>query len=517
MPLYRTGARLPIAGLDTSKPAEYIAGQNSPDCDNVDVVQDVLQSRKGTNIMGAVIASGANLSILNGMEFQIGELYLNVRVGTTIAEKWNSIIEGWDSITGVGDELTATDASSVSLATPLLSGVPILTFTNGVDPIQKWTGTGNHADLGGTPPIVKFIANFGSYLMYANVVDDGGGDTYQRRVGWADTGDPEEWDTVTTSAGNQLLVDGGDITGMAQYGNYISVHKKDLIYLGYETGRAGTFRFDAKYTNGAIANNTIKMLPNGLLVYLASDGIRAFNGATSAWIDTPVNEQIKRTLNVDSAYKAFAIVNQELNEYWVAVPIGEQSSPSTIYRFNYEDSTILKSSTPYALRSGWGFANSENVTWDDLEGTWDEQTLAWDEFSSANLIEVPTLSDEDGKTYKTTGTTNNDNGTAINNTWTSKEYTAENEGQMSRWKMMEIWAKGNTIKLEYSIDKGDIWVEVDSYSLLDTYPLDSAPLVAYFDVVATQIRFRFSNNVINETFTLKQFIIYHTPREARLN
>jgi len=80
---------------------------------------------------------------------------------------------------------------------------------------------------------------------------------------------------------------------------------------------------------------------------------------------------------------------------------------------------------------------------------------------------------------------------------------------------MEIWAKGNNVKLEYSTDRGDTWNEVDTYTLAGSYPSDDSPVIAYFDVVSTKIRYRFSNRAKSEAFTLKQFVSKYMDREVR--
>jgi len=80
---------------------------------------------------------------------------------------------------------------------------------------------------------------------------------------------------------------------------------------------------------------------------------------------------------------------------------------------------------------------------------------------------------------------------------------------------MEVWAKGNTLKVEYSTDQGSTWTTATTLILSTDYPDDSSPLMVYFDVVSSKIRFRFSNNVASEIFQLKQFILYYRPREMR--
>jgi hypothetical protein len=82
---------------------------------------------------------------------------------------------------------------------------------------------------------------------------------------------------------------------------------------------------------------------------------------------------------------------------------------------------------------------------------------------------------------------------------------------------LELWAKGNSVRVEYSTDAGDTWTEMgDSpMTLTDAYPPLESPDIFYFDTVASTIRFRFSNGNAGEALSIKQFIISYVQREMR--
>jgi hypothetical protein len=130
------------------------------------------------------------------------------------------------------------------------------------------------------------------------------------------------------------------------------------------------------------------------------------------------------------------------------------------------------------------------------------------------------MGDSSGISSERSNTTNNDEGTAFEAIWETKDFTAEDYGvpdidRMMRWKGIEVWAKGGTLKIYYSTDSGGTWTLATTLTLSPDYPVDSSPLNAYFDVVSTKLRLRFLNSEDDETFTLKKYQISATLREAR--
>jgi hypothetical protein len=109
-----------------------------------------------------------------------------------------------------------------------------------------------------------------------------------------------------------------------------------------------------------------------------------------------------------------------------------------------------------------------------------------------------------------------DNGSNINAYFVTKDFQ-DSQDTISRWKQMEIWAKGGTLTVEYSTDGGDNWTEISNspLTLTTTFPDFDSPDILYFDVVSSKIRFRFSNDTDDESLSIKQFILQYSQRENR--
>lgn len=540
----RKGSILLINGIDVSVPGEYIADNSARNSENFDVSRSILTKRPGTSRIGGQIL-GTDKEIMGGREFLREGVRYNVRVGLEAIEKYNTVSSEWDYITGEDITMTGTTVDIVSIATPMLSGSPILTISNGKDPIIKWTATGDCDELGGTPPVAKFIQEYKTYLVCANIQ---GGTDIGQRVQWSDTADPETWDSGNAGF-LDLVEDGGDITGLTLFGNYLCVHKNESIYLGFLISGVNIFQFDRKSTGvGTIANGSIQNLPTGEQIFLARDGIHVFNGITAPIIDSAVNDEIRDGLNKEYAYKSWSVLVPEKDEVWIGLPIGGQTTGETVYKYNYITKKILKDIRSN-VNCAWKGVSTAGLSWDDIAANWDNFTDRWDDTGLNVNSDVINLATFDGYTYVLDSGVLNDEvvsyidhtlyndadteydssvmdydgvttpvvttGNIIEAIWETKDFQ-DSQQQLSRWQYLELWAKGGSVSVEYSPDGGVSWYEASNSpaTLTDEYPLEDNPLVFYFDVVSSKIRFRFINK-LSETLAIKQFIVAYVPREFR--
>ena len=502
---------LPSKGLVVDSPAEYIDSRSSFNTKNMEFNRNIIRKRFGSSALGSSLGE----RIMRYFELQVGALTRLFRVGLTEVEVLNKSTGIWSSVTST--PLTGSSEDPVSYAFPLLSGEKIVVYTNGIDNIRKCSKTGNDADLGGTPPVARFVQAFGPYLVIGYIFD--GGDTFYSRVQWCDTGLPETW-TGGNANSQDLLEDPEDITGFGVFGNFLTVHKANSIYLGQLVTTSDVFRFDRKATGvGTVSEATIQNIPTGEQIFLASDGIHIFNGITAPLIDSPIQDELREEMNPEHIHKSQSVFVEELDEYWVAVPIGSETLPSTIYKYNWRTKQVYKDFRDNLTAMGI-FLNTGDLTWDDMAIAWDSSTTRWDSVSNLSLNPVVIFGDSSGLSLERDSTVVNDNSVAIDSIWDTKDFTAEDLGitdidRMMRWTGLEIWAKGNAVSVYYSTDSGSNWTLATTLSLESDYPDDDAPLNVYFDQVKSKIRFRFRNNTASETFTLKKYQIYASPREAR--
>lgn len=502
---------IPSKGLVVDRPGEYVDARSAANIQNMEFNRSILRKRFGSSAAGSTLGE----RIMRYFELQVGPLTRLFRVGLTEVEVYNKNTNAWASVTST--PLTGSAEDTVDFAFPLLGGEKIVTYTNGIDPIRKCLITGNDADLGGSPPIARYMQAFGPYLVLAYITD--AGDTFYSRVQWCDTGLPETW-TGGNAGSQDLLEDAEDITGVGLFGNFLTIHKSNSIYVGQLVTTSDVFSFDRKATGvGTVSGATIQTIPSGEQIFLASDGIHLFNGITAPLIDSPIQDELREEMNPAYVRLSQSIFVEELDEYWVCVPIGSETNPSTIYKYNWRTKQIYKDVKTDLTALGI-FLNTQDLTWDDLTSPWDSSLLRWNSVANLSLNPVVMFGDEAGISTKRSSVSVNDNSTAIDSIWDTKDFTAEDFGipdidTIMRWKGLEVWAKGDAVTVYYSTDSGDSWTLATTLTLASDYPEDDAPLNVYFDVVKTKIRFRFRNNTLTSGFTLKKYQIEATPREAR--
>lgn len=504
---------LPSKGLVVDRPAEYADSRSHSGVKNMEYNRAIIRKRIGTAAIGSSLGEG----IQRFFELQVDNTTRLFRVGITKVEVLNKSTDVWSSVATAA--LTGLITDPIDFAFPLLSAVKIAVYTNGVDVIKKCSITGNDAALGGSPPKVKFLQAFNSYLVTANIVDDGSGNSFAARVQWPQTANPESW-TGGNSGSVDLLEDPEDITGVGLFGNLLTVHKANSIYVGQVVTTSAIFRFDRKATGvGTVANATIANIPTGEQIFLAADGLHLFNGITAPLVDSPIQDEMREEMNPASITKSQGLFVEELDEYWVCVPLGSDTVPQTIYKYNYRTKQMYKDARTNLTAMGI-FINSSEPSWDDKLNTWNSDTTRWNSAINLSLNPVVIVGDSAGVAAERTATSNDDAAVAVEAISDTKDFTAEDLGvsdidRLVRWKGMEVWMIGNTCKVSYSIDEGTTFTLIDTLTLGSSYPTDSAPLNLYFDVISSKIRFRFQNSVSEESFTLKKYQIEASLRESR--
>ncbi len=502
---------LPSKGLVVDRPAEYVDSRSAAAIKNMEFNRGIIRKRVGSSSLGSTMGE----RIMRYFELQVGPQTRLFRVGVTEVEVLNKAASTWSSVANA--PLTGSAADPVSYAFPLLSGEKIAAYTNGIDPIRKCSITGNDADLGGGPPKCRFMFAFGPYVVLAYIID--GGDTFYTRVQWCDTGEPEIW-AGGNSGSVDLLEDPEDITGLGIFGGQLTVHKSNSIYVGQLVTTSDVFRFDRKATGvGTVAEATIANIPSGEQVFLAADGIHLFNGITAPLIDSPIQDELRESMNPAYLYKCQAVFVEELDEYWLAVPIGSDTEPETIYKYNWRTRQIYKDDRTNLTAIG-AYLNTAELTWNDIASAWNANTSRWDSSFLSSLNPIVIYGDTAGTSSKRSVVTNDDDGVAVEGIWETKDFTAEDFGipdidRIMRWKGMEVWAKGQGVSVYYSTDGGTSWTLSGTLTLTSDYPDDDVPVNVWFDVVKSRIRFRFLNSTAGETFTLKKYQIEATPRESR--
>ena len=201
MPVYPTNS---FGGIHQKKTNEPNLVRNAV---NVLFEDDRVIGRAGIEkLLG--ITSALNAGIIGFAQFgTAGSTTVTLLAFTTTkAYKLNTLTAAWDDITG--SALTAGIYNNISWTLHK----DVLIFANEVDGVRKWTGTGNTAAIGGSPPTTaSLVKHFEGYLFLGDVTV--GGTRYPARIRYSDdydatwnvlyeinltetAGSLEAWDTI---------------------------------------------------------------------------------------------------------------------------------------------------------------------------------------------------------------------------------------------------------------------------------------------------------------------------------
>lgn len=198
----------------------------------------------------------------------------------------------------------------------------------------KWTGAGNIAALGGSPPNCKWIAGYNRFVWIANASNA------ENRVYWSDLTNPESWDTT-----NRFAAFPQNITGLAAFGGDLYVFMPDRI--GKISGfGSDTFTFLTDYvtTIGCISGYTVKpvkILIQGVekdvLIFLSKDGLYALDGSPSPIkLSVPIEKKFTGTsserFNAEYMENAFGdFLRASGNYYVLTVPDSASTTNNLTY------------------------------------------------------------------------------------------------------------------------------------------------------------------------------------------
>lgn len=504
---------LPNKGLNTSAPAEFISSGTIPEVLNMQVVRNIVQKIYGTKMFQNADISGENKEIMAVVEFKKEEVNYLIRIGRNKVERYNSNSKVWIDATGDTD-LTGSIDNVISYAIAFdIDGLPVLVFTNGIDAIKVYdTAADKIKSLGGTTQKAKYVCAFGAYLILANI--NNGVTQLGNQILWSDTGNIEEW--TDGNAGGQMLIDENndeEITGIGTFGQYLAVHKEKSIYLGALLSSSDVFSFEKTATGvGTCCHNTIRTLNTGGQIFLAKDGLRMFNGTSAPLIDSPMQEDIRASLNPEKYHRCWSIVVPESDEYWVGIPLGNDEGPYTVYKYNYVLGTIFKDQRIGVNCAGY-FTSDNSVMIQDINIPMNEANFPFDNLKLLALHKKVVFGRVDGKTTIIDSTVNDDVDTVIPTVFETRDYYTDS-AKMARWIKLTVWAKGDSLTLNCSLDKGLTWESGQTIKLDAEFPKPTSPKIFYFDYVSDTIRFKFSNSSKGEKWALKQFQVEVIGREA---
>jgi hypothetical protein len=347
------------------------------------------RSREGNSVLNSTaIGSGLPVAGLGYLKVTAGTEYLVAISGSKIFES-TSFSSSFSDITG---SISVT-AGQDNIWTFFQHNDILIGCGGAPDAPFKYSGSGNAAALGGTPPSARFGFTYGnrSFLMSTSADPS--------RIYWSTLGNPEDW--TGDGSGNAFVEtkDGDSLVSAAPLNiNTVLLFKQNSTHV--MTGRSSPFPILPLFKGIGCAGPRACVVYNGIAYFITSNGKMAatdgntilkyehlndledifgqisssrmpyiqgvvVNGADFDWIVWSVSYGIAGANN-------YAIVWDLNNECWLTCPTGFESNAyavtqnKTIYMGGY-DGNIYKLFTAATYTDASN--SSSNISW-EIESDW---------------------------------------------------------------------------------------------------------------------------------------------------
>ena len=383
-------------------------------------------------------------------------------------------------------------------------------FSNGIVPLLYWDMTAAaFAELtGGSALACKAMLMIGERLNLYHIPD------YPRRVVWTVVGGisapPLATDWTNPGSGDTDLdsIFGEDVIQTAhKLGNFVVIYGKNTIAMQEYTGKTPNdpYSFYIRVAGtGTPSERGVANLGDRHIV-LGWDDVYIYKGGTDVRsIGDKVSAELFSLINPTYINRCFVIYLNEQYEVRIYFPLLGSTVPNCYFSYNLKNGSWSRGSRTYT-----GYGSYKRITgadtWDTIgtaTTTWDELIIRWDDTSLEELSPLNIYGDGGGVVYKDNESVLNLAGVAIDGYWDTKDFVVGDgyRRRTTNWMSVCFEATGDTVTVYYSTDLGLNWsdgVEFTLSSVWEKYSYD-------INVNSPQIRVRFRNNTLNETFEVRE-------------
>lgn len=506
MPLLRKGVLLPAKGVNFAIPSTFVEDQQAfPE--NMRYDRGLMRKRQGKTTVGAQTPDADQIMGYGLLQLSSGAQHL-VRASKRRIQRLNTATSTWETISII--TYAGGDEDFFSFANVTESN--LLVSSNYINSMYKWPGSGNQVLLGGSPPKAKYLAYVSPYLLAAYT--DDGITVEPWRIGWCDTGAPETWSGG--NSGEALVTDEPSvIQNIAKMNEHVAVYKKDSLAIGIKVDPPDIFRFDTIKTGIGLAAPRAFAEAEGQHYFMSANDFVMWNGIRVESFGAAVREHIFSRINQTKINRCFALHVQEQTEIWFFILTASDTWPSEVWKYNYRFG-FWYYDTCASVTAGQRWRNTTSLSWNSLTGTWDQQQVPWDGYAGGLGTEEIMLGVSSGLSAKLDYTVTNDQGTAVEARFITKDFVADSHELGARWLQLDVWAKGpGRLYVDYSDDFGSNWTNIPWQTSQTYVDLDGVmqKYEFYFDIWAKNVRFRFRNGESNESIYIQQFYPYYVNRE----
>lgn len=316
--------------------------------DNVNVRNGVVEGRKGINEWDDITTAAGTtiIGLMDHYQSSSGASSL-LRMLPAAVEKWNDGTNAWDDVTGTAlNGGTTTRPQFCQIAE-----LDYLAFTNeGEDRPRKYTGSGNTAVLGGTPPYAKAIEYYVGFLALGNVSDDGSTFT---GIELALSDDPDG--TWTECNDTEIYVTSlfldetpGEIRALKVNAADLFAYKADsVVKVTFTLGVTRFVRRKMDFPLGILAPLSLQAIPNLGHIFLATDRNLYINdGQAIKPLPFNVQKALQTVLPADVAPYCRSMVDHTTGTYILGYQRAGSTYLDALIEYNYQTGEFTRKLYP---------------------------------------------------------------------------------------------------------------------------------------------------------------------------
>jgi hypothetical protein len=239
-------------------------------------------------------------------------------------------------------------------------------------------------------------------------------------------------------------------------------------------------------------------------IVMGWDDVYLYKGGTDVEsIGDKVSAELFSLINPTYIHRSFIVYLDEQYEVRLYFPLIGSTVPNCYFTYSLKNGSWSRGSRSYTAFGTYKRIEGAD-TWDTIATattTWNEIIARWDDTTGEELSPLNIYGDVNGIVYVDDESTLNNAGVAIDGRWDTKDFVVGDgyRRKTTNWMSLNFEATGDTITVYYSTDLGESWSEGVAFTLTSAWK----PYKYDFNINSPQVRFRFRNNTLSQTFELR--------------
>lgn len=249
-------------------------------------------------------------------------------------------------------------------------------------------------------------------------------------------------------------------------------------------------------------------------IWLGWKSVYMYDGQSVTDIGMTIKRRLVEELDLTNISRNFALVNESKFEYYLfTVPLrSDYPNRVWVYNWKYQTWSIFNYTDDILSGTEAVFSTAgTSVAWENAEGTWASQEGSWIMAGEYGYQDALMLGDYNGNVFQISLSETNDNDEEVESYFITRAFTFNDLEQQDRWLKFSFVASGSTVKVAYSTNLGETWMDEQEFTLAS-----ERKLYEYFiNTRGRQIQFRFTNSESNGALKLYSYYPSGIPVSIR--